>query len=56
MSDTRPSRPRVPHPRVVVTRDLPDLVTRRMAALFDTDLNPSDIKRTREQLAAAVAD
>ncbi len=56
MSDTRPSRPRVPHPKVVVTRDLPDPVTGRMAALFDTDLNPCDAKRTREQLAAAVAD
>jgi len=43
------------NPRVVVTRELPDPVMERMAALFETQLNQSDEKLSREQLAAAMA-
>ncbi len=44
------------NPRVVVTRELPDPVMERMAALFETQANQGDEKFTREQLAAAMAD
>lgn len=44
------------NPRVVVTRELPDPVMERMAALFEAQLNQSDEKLSREQLAAAMAD
>lgn len=43
------------NPRVVVTRELPDPIMDRMAALFDTVLNRSDQKLAREDLAAAMA-
>ncbi|WP_354295514.1 D-glycerate dehydrogenase [Sphingomonas sp. 1185] len=44
------------NPRVVVTRELPDPIMDRMAALFDTRLNRSDEKWDRAQLTEAVAD
>ncbi|HJO65439.1 MAG TPA: D-glycerate dehydrogenase, partial [Sphingomonas sanguinis] len=44
------------NPRVVVTRELPDPIMERMAALFDTQLNRSDEKMHRDELAAAMAD
>ena len=44
------------NPRVVVTRELPDPVMERMAALFETQFNRSDEKMSRERLVAAVAD
>ena len=57
MSDTgRPSRPRVAHPRVVVTRDLPDAAMERLQALFDARLNRGDVPMDRAALAAAMAD
>lgn len=52
MSDTR----RCPHPRVAVTRELPDPVMDRMAALFDARLNRTDARMTTAELYAAVAD
>jgi len=47
---------RVPNPRVIVTRELPDAVMDRMEQLFDTTCNRGDVAMTREQLAAAMAD
>jgi glyoxylate reductase len=52
MSDPR----RCPHPRVVVTRELPDLVMDRLAALFDADLFRGDRAMSADELRAAVAD
>ncbi|WP_374297556.1 hypothetical protein [Sphingomonas sp.] len=52
MSDMR----RCPHPRVIVTRELPDAVADRMSALFDARLNRGDVRMTADALAAAVAD
>lgn len=52
MPDTR----RVAHPKVVVTRELPDTVMTRLEALFDTTNNRGDTAMTRDQLAAALAD
>lgn len=52
MSDPR----RCANPRVVVTRELPDVVMARLEALFDTVNNPGDVPMTRAQLAAAMAD
>ena len=49
-------RPRVDRPRVVVTRELPDRVMERMAALFDTRLNITDAKMSPDELRTAVAD
>jgi len=49
-------RPRVDRPRVVVTRELPDRVMERMAALFDTRLNTIDAKMSPDELRTAVAD
>ena len=43
------------NPRVVVTRELPDPIMERMAALFDTHLNRSDEKWSQVQLAEAMA-
>lgn len=43
------------NPRVVVTRELPDPIMERMAALFDTHLNRSDEKWSQAQLAEAMA-
>ena len=50
--DTR----RCPHPKVVVTRELPDAVMDRMEALFDTTNNRDDHAFDRDALTAAVAD
>jgi glyoxylate reductase len=47
---------RVPNPRVIVTRELPDAVMDRMEQLFDTTCNRGDVAMTREQLATAMAD
>jgi glyoxylate reductase len=47
---------RVPHPKVIVTRELTDPVMRRMEQLFDTTNNRGDVAMTRDQLAAAMAD
>ena len=44
------------NPRVVVTRELPDSIMDRMAALFDTRLNRDDEKMSQAALAAAMAD
>ncbi|WP_440979390.1 2-hydroxyacid dehydrogenase [Sphingomonas pseudosanguinis] len=43
------------NPRVVVTRELPDPIMERMAALFDTHLNRSDEKWSQAELAEAMA-
>ena len=57
MPDPRPSpRARVPHPRVVVTRELADPVMDRLEALFDTTNNRGDEPLPREALAAAMAE
>jgi len=47
---------RVPNPRVIVTRELPDAVMDRMEQLFDTTCTRGDVAMTREQLVAAMAD
>ncbi len=52
MSDTR----RCPHPRVIVTRELPDAVADRMTALFDARLSRGDARMTTDELVAAVAE
>ncbi|MEK9213361.1 2-hydroxyacid dehydrogenase [Sphingomonas sp. 2378] len=44
------------NPRVVVTRELPDPIMDRMAALFDTRLNRDDEKMSQAALSAAMAD
>ena len=51
MTDTR----RCPNPSVVVTRELPDAVMDRMAALFDATLNRDDHAMDRGALTDAVA-
>ncbi len=43
-------------PKVVVTRELPDPVIDRMAALFDCTRNCADTPFTRDRLAAAMAE
>lgn len=48
--------PKVPHPKVIVTRELSDPVMTRMEQLFDTINNRADMPMTRDQLAAAMAD
>jgi len=52
MSDVR----RCPHPKVIVTRELPDVVMERLGALFDSTGQGDDQPLTRQQLAAAMAD
>ena len=47
---------RVPNPRVVVTRELPDVVMSRFEALFDAANNRTDAPMARDDLAAAMAD
>ncbi|WP_374942709.1 2-hydroxyacid dehydrogenase [Sphingomonas sp.] len=47
---------RCPNPRVAVTRELPDRVMTRMAALFDAELNCTDQPLDRDALAAAMRD
>ncbi len=39
---------------VVVTRRLPEVVESRMKELFDVELNETDVRMTREELAAAM--
>ncbi|WP_375395043.1 2-hydroxyacid dehydrogenase [uncultured Sphingomonas sp.] len=51
MPDTR----RCPDPKVVVTRELPDIVMARIDALFDATNNRTDAEMTRDQLADAMA-
>src|SRR3569623_2545766 len=51
-----PDMRRVPNPRVVVTRELPDAAMDRMEQLFATPSNRGDVALTRDQLAAAMAD
>ena len=48
--------PKVPHPKVVVTRELSDPVMDRMEQLFETTNNRADVPMTHDQLAAAMAD
>ena len=52
MADTRRSA----RPKVIVTRELPDVVMRRLDELFDTQLRRDDRPMTRDELAAAMAD
>ena len=52
MSDAR----RCPHPKVIVTRELSDVVMNRLEALFDTTNNRGDTRMSRDDLAAAMAD
>ncbi|CAN5836570.1 D-glycerate dehydrogenase [soil metagenome] len=47
---------RVPHPRVIVTRELATAVMQRMEQLFDTTNNRGDVPMDRARLAAAMAD
>eukprot|EP01032_Pedospumella_encystans_P037714 gene37714-42717_t len=47
---------RVPHPRVIVTRELATAVMQRMEQLFDTANNRGDVPMDRARLAAAMAD
>ena len=51
MTDTR----RCPHPHVVVTRELPDVVMDRLEALFDTINNRGDAALSRDRLAEMMA-
>ena len=51
MADTRRSA----HPTVIVTRELPDVVMRRLEELFDTTNNRGDRPMTRDELARAMA-
>ncbi len=51
-----PDARRCPHPRVVITRELPDVVMDRLELLFDTANNRSDEAFDRDRLARAVAD
>jgi lactate dehydrogenase-like 2-hydroxyacid dehydrogenase len=52
MADTR----RCAHPKVIVTRALPDVVMRRLDELFDVTGNADDTPLTRDALSAAMAD
>jgi len=47
---------RVAHPRVVVTRELPDPIMDRLDTLFDASNNRDDHALSRAELAAAMAD
>ena len=47
---------RVPNPKVIVTRELADVVMGRMEQLFDTTNNRGDAPMDQVQLAAAMAD
>jgi glyoxylate reductase len=51
-----PEMTRVPHPRVIVTRELATAVMQRMEQLFDTANNRGDVPMDRARLAAAMAD
>ena len=48
--------PKVPNPRVVVTRELSDSVMTRMEQLFDAQLNRDDMPMDRAALATAMAE
>ncbi|PZQ61162.1 MAG: D-glycerate dehydrogenase [Sphingomonas taxi] len=52
MPDTR----RCAHPKVIVTRALPDVVMRRLGELFDAAGNPDDVPLDKAQLAVAMAE
>jgi len=52
----RVPNPKVPNPRVVVTRELAEAVMGRMEQLFDTTNNRGDVPMDQAQLAAAMAD
>ncbi|MBX9814280.1 MAG: D-glycerate dehydrogenase [Proteobacteria bacterium SG_bin5] len=54
MPDLRRPLAKVPHPKVIVTRELADATMDRMAALFDVSLNRADIAFTRDQFAQAM--
>lgn len=54
MPEMRRPLPRVPNPKVVVTRELSDDVMARMEQLFDASLNRDDTPYRRDQLLAAV--
>ena len=54
MPDMRRPLPRVPNPKVVVTRELADEIMARMEQLFDVTLNRDDTPYSREQLCDAV--
>lgn len=47
---------RTPHPKVVVTRELPDATMDRLSTLFDATLNRDDHKMSHDELAAAMAE
>ena len=51
-----PEMRRVPNPKVVVTRELPDAVMARMEQLFDADVQRGPTGLSRDELAAAMAD
>ncbi|MEO6217519.1 MAG: D-glycerate dehydrogenase [Sphingomonas sp.] len=51
-----PEMRRVPNPKVIVTRELADVVMGRMEQLFDTTNNRGDAPMDQAQLAAAMAD
>jgi glyoxylate reductase len=52
----RAPNPKVPNPRVIVTRELANVVMERMEQLFDTTNNRGDVPMDRTRLAAAMAD
>ena len=53
---TRAANPRVPNPKVWVTRELPDAVMDRMEQLFHTTIHRGPAALTRDELAAAMAE
>ncbi len=50
-----PEMRRVPNPKIVATRELPDAVMDRMEQLFDATIHRGPTGLTRDQLAAAMA-
>jgi lactate dehydrogenase-like 2-hydroxyacid dehydrogenase len=56
IAERRRTEPRVPNPRVVVTRELPGMIMDRLEALFDATNNRGDRPMSRAELVAAVAD
>ncbi|WP_375427215.1 2-hydroxyacid dehydrogenase [uncultured Sphingomonas sp.] len=56
MNAQRRTEPRVPNPRVVATRELPDTVMDRLEALFDTTNNRDDRSMTHAELVSATAE
>lgn len=47
---------RCAHPKVIVTRALPDVVMRRLDELFDIVANPADVPLSRDELATAMTE